>query len=564
MGSAPPFEFVFTAIPVDRRIENSDNVPKGFYGAAPGPRKGPRKQTAVGINCSDDSRACSALKPNDSGAEYRPLVRSVLQADATIYAISLALVAIAFVLRSLLAPTLGGQALHLFLLPPVFVAGILGGMGPGLLATAVSLIFHLYVTGEFSSLVHIDSPLFAAELWRAATFTGLGIAIAWFGELLRRTRREAASRELHLQSILDTVPEAMIVIDERGAMHSFSSAAERLFGYAAEEVLGQNIKMIMPSPYRENHDHYVERYLRTGEKRIIGAGRVVVGARKDGSIFPMELAVGEMKSDNARFFTGFIRDITERQEVEARLQELQSEIVHISRLTALGEMASALAHELNQPLSAIANYMKGSRRLLEGRTDDQSRMIREAMDKAAEQSLRAGEIIRRLRDFVARGETERRIQSLNKLLEEASALALVGTRDRGVRVTYLFDPTLDLVLVDKVQIQQVVLNLVRNAIEAMENSERRELTIATERDRDGMAAVRISDTGTGISPDIAPQLFQPFITSKPHGLGVGLSISRTIVESHGGLITVAPNPQGGTTFRFTVRAVSQEDLRDDR
>jgi two-component system sensor kinase FixL len=304
--------------------------------------------------------------------------------------------------------------------------------------------------------------------------------------------------------------------------------------------------------------------LRTGEKRIIGAGRVVVGARKDGSIFPMELAVGEMKSDNARFFTGFIRDITERQEVEARLQELQSEIVHISRLTALGEMASALAHELNQPLSAIANYMKGSRRLLEGLTDDQSRMIREAMDKAAEQSLRAGEIIRRLRDFVARGETERRIQSLNKLLEEASALALVGTRDRGVRVTYLFDPTLDLVLVDKVQIQQVVLNLVRNAIEAIENSERRELTIATERDRDGMAAVRISDTGTGISPDIAPQLFQPFITSKPHGLGVGLSISRTIVESHGGLITVAPNPQGGTTFRFTVRAVSQEDLRDDR
>jgi len=505
-----------------------------------------------------------ALKLNDSGAEHRPLVRFVLRADATIYAVSLALVAIAFVLRSLLAPTLDGQALYLFLLPPVLVAGVLGGMGPGLLTTAVSLIFHLYVTGEFSSLVDMDSPLFAAELWRAATFTGLGIAVAWFGELLRRTRREAASRELHLQSILDTVPEAMIVIDERGVMHSFSSAAERLFGYAADEVIGQNIRMMMPSPYRENHDHYVERYLRTGEKRIIGTGRVVVGARKDGSIFPMELAVGEMRSDNARFFTGFIRDITERQQVEARLQELQSEIVHISRLTALGEMASALAHELNQPLSAIANYMKGSRRLLQGRTDDQSQMIREAMDKAAEQSLRAGEIIRRLRDFVARGETERRIESLNKLLEEASALALVGTRDRGVRVTYLFDPTLDLVLVDKVQIQQVVLNIVRNAIESMENSERRELTIATERDRDGMVAVRISDTGSGISPDIAPQLFQPFITSKPHGLGVGLSISRTIVESHGGLITVAPNPQGGTTFRFTVRAVSQEDLRDDR
>jgi two-component system sensor kinase FixL len=505
-----------------------------------------------------------ALKAIDGSAINEPLVRSMLRADATIYVASLVLVAIAVVLRSLLAPTLGGQALYLFLLPPVLIAGVLGGMGPGLLATAVSLIFHLYVTGEFASLVHADSPFFAAELWRAAAFTGLGVAIAWIGELLRRTRRQAAAREVHLQSILDTVPEAMIVIDERGVMHSFSSAAERLFGYTADEVLGTNIKMMMPSPYRENHDSYLDRYLRTGEKRIIGTGRVVVGARKDGSVFPMELAVGEMKSDKTRFFTGFIRDLTERQEVEARLQELQSELVHISRLTALGEMASALAHELNQPLSAIANYMKGSRRLLQDRTDEQSLMIREAMDKAAEQSLRAGDIIRRLRDFVARGETERRIESVKKLLEEASALALVGTRDRGVRVTYRFDPTLDLVLVDKVQIQQVILNLVRNAIEAMEQSDRRELTIATERDPDGMAAVKITDTGTGISPDVASQLFQPFITTKAHGLGVGLSISRTIVESHGGRITVEPNPQGGTIFRFTVRAVSQEELRDDR
>jgi two-component system, LuxR family, sensor kinase FixL len=505
-----------------------------------------------------------ALKAIDGSAVNQPLVRSMLRADAAIYVASLVLVAIAVVLRSLLAPTLGGQALYLFLLPPVLIAGVLGGMGPGLLATAVSLIFHLYVTGEFASLVHADSPFFAAELWRAAAFTGLGVAIAWIGELLRRTRRQAAAREVHLQSILDTVPEAMIVIDERGVMHSFSSAAERLFGYAADEVLGTNIKMMMPSPYRENHDSYLDRYLRTGEKRIIGTGRVVVGARKDGSVFPMELAVGEMKSDKTRFFTGFIRDLTERQEVEARLQELQSELVHISRLTALGEMASALAHELNQPLSAIANYMKGSRRLLQDRTDEQSLMIREAMDKAAEQSLRAGDIIRRLRDFVARGETERRIESVRKLLEEASALALVGTRDRGVRVTYRFDPTLDLVLVDKVQIQQVILNLVRNAIEAMEQSDRRELTIATERDPDGMAAVKITDTGTGISPDVASQLFQPFITTKAHGLGVGLSISRTIVESHGGRITVEPNPQGGTIFRFTVRAVSQEELRDDR
>ena len=177
----------------------------------------------------------------------------------------------------------------------------------------------------------------------------------------------------------------------------------------------------MPTPYRENHDGYLERYLRTGERRIIGIGRLVVGERKDGSTFPMELAVGEMRSSNQRFFTGFIRDLTERQQTEARLQELQSELVHISRLTAMGEMASALAHELNQPLSAIANYMKGSRRMLEAGTDDRSALLRDAMDKAAEQALRAGQIIRRLRDFVARGESERRVESVKKLVEEASA-----------------------------------------------------------------------------------------------------------------------------------------------
>jgi two-component system sensor kinase FixL len=379
---------------------------------------------------------------------------------------------------------------------------------------------------------------------------------------LKLVEQDLASREAHLTSILETIPDAMIVINERGIVQSFSVAAERMFGYSPDEIIGKNVSLLMPSPYREHHDSYIHRYLRTGDRQIIGIGRVVVGERKDGSTFPIELAVGEMRSADKRYFTGFIRDLTERQRTEARLQELQAELVHISRLTAMGEMASALAHEINQPLSAIANYLKGARRLMEGRGDDESKMVCGAMDKAAEQSLRAGQIIRRLREFVARGENERRVESISKLIEEANALALVGAKEHGVRVLLQVDRTHDLILADKLQIQQVLLNLLRNAIEAVVPCKRRELAISTRPTDDSMVEVSVADTGPGIAPDIAAQLFQPFITTKPQGMGVGLSISRTIIEAHGGRLWTEPNPSGGAVFKFTLRAATQEDVGD--
>jgi two-component system sensor kinase FixL len=477
------------------------------------------------------------------------------------YTMPAAALALALAGRLLLTPLVRDETLYLFMIPAVMIAAGIGGLGPGLLTTALGLVFGVLV-------LPIHPQLTSGDVVDSIAFALVGGGMAWIGELLRQNRGRAAastqdalSREAHLQSILDTVPDAMVVIDEHGVMQSFSSAASRLFGYASDDVLGKNVRMLMPSPYRESHDGYLERYLRTGERRIIGIGRVVVGERKDGSTFPMELSVGEMSSGNRRFFTGFIRDLTERQRTEGRLQELQTELVHISRLTAMGEMASALAHELNQPLSAIANYMKGSRRLLEGRSDDESNVIRGAIEKAAEQSLRAGQIIRRLRDFVARGESERRIESVKKLIEEASALALVGAKEHGVRVRFQIDPAHDLMLVDKVQIQQVLLNLIRNAIEAMEQSQRRELVIASAPQGEWIE-VSVTDTGPGIAPEIAEHLFQPFITTKRYGMGVGLSISRSIVENHGGQIIVEPNPGGGTVFRFTMPGVTSEDLRD--
>ena len=366
--------------------------------------------------------------------------------------------------------------------------------------------------------------------------------------------------EARLRSILQTVPDAMIVIDEFGRIESLSATAERLFGYPMAEAIGRNISMLMPSPYREQHDAYLKRYLGTGEKHIIGIGRVVSGQRKDGTTFPMHLTVGELRSADRHYFTGFIRDLTDQQITESRLKELQSEVTHMSRFTALGEMASTLAHEINQPLTAISNYLRGCQRLLQRVDSDSSAMLRDAIGKAADQALRAGQIIRRLREFVARGESDRRIESLPKLIEDASTLALIGAKENGVDVSFRLDPAVDLVLADRIQIQQVLVNLIRNAIEVMaETPGRRRLEIAAVADRESLVRVSVSDTGLGIAPEIAKQLFQPFVTTKRKGMGLGLSICRTIIEAHGGKIWVEPNPGGGTIFYFTLRSAKEDE-----
>jgi two-component system sensor kinase FixL len=460
--------------------------------------------------------------------------------------------------RIALEPLLENRSVFLFFVPALLIGAGLGGARAGLAATllgaaAGGLLLLRYHAPMLSA---VDAPLFVA----------LGVAISIGGEKLQAARRSAADTTLHLlerdaylQSLLNAVPDAMVVIEEHGMVQSFSPAAEKLFGWHANEIVGRNVSILMPSPDREAHDSYMERYHATGERRIIGMGRVVVAQRKDGTTFPMELAVGEMSAGGHKYYTGFIRDITVQREAESRVQRLQAELVHISRLSAMGEMAATLAHELNQPLSAISNYLNGGRRLLEKEKPD-SRAV-EAMDKAAEQALRAGQIIRRLRDFVARGESERRVENLPILIDEASELALVGARERGVRVKLRRTPGVVEVMADKVQVQQVVLNLIRNALEAMEESERRELTVSIEAEGADMARVSVVDTGPGISPEIADQLFQPFVSTKgAQGMGVGLSICRTIIESHGGRIWTEPSATGGAAFHFTLRRAEAEEL----
>ncbi len=411
-----------------------------------------------------------------------------------------------------------------------------------------------------------DGTVFPLELSVGEAGSGDGkVFIGILRDITQRTQHETdlLERKARLTSILETVPDAIIVIDDQGFIESFSPAAERLFGYSSTDVVGRNVSVLMPAPYRAAHDGYMNHYLTTGEKRIIGIGRVVVGQRADGATFPMDLAVGEVNLGGRRLFTGFVRDLTEHQHAEKRLQDLQSELLHVSRFSAMGQMSSTLAHELNQPLTAITNYVKACRRMMDAAETKPSPKVLETMDKAVAQAVRAGQIIRRMRDFIEKGQTDRTAEAINKVVEEASALALVGAKQENIRVNFQLSPEAPTVWIDKIQIQQVVLNLVRNAMEALIQSPVRDLTIGTAASSDDMVEVTVSDTGPGLAPVVAANLFQPFITTKQKGMGLGLSISRSIIDAHGGRLWATPNPDGGVTFHFTVETARPENHDDD-
>lgn len=472
------------------------------------------------------------------------------------YALASIMIVAAFLLRLGINEILPNSVVGLLFAPAILVGAIMGGFVPGALATGLSLPL------VFFFAVNRDEPV--SILVNLVLFAVIGTSIAWLGGSLRRSRAEAEdlartlhNREAHLQSILDTVPDATVVIETDGTMVSFNTAAVRQFGYRPDEAVGQNVSMLMPGPYHEQHDGYLARYLSTGEKRIIGVDRVVVGRRKDASTFPMKLAVGEMQSGGKTYFTGFIRDLTEREESQARLNEAQSELARLARLNELGEMASTLAHELNQPLSTIANYVQGCIKLLDKIDTEPAGRMRGALSETAKQALRAGDIIRHLREFVTRGDTERLPEDIKNLVEEAGALALVGSKERGIRTIFDFGENIGMVIADRIQIQQVLINLMRNAMEAMRDSVVKELTVSIQNSGKDMLAVVVSDTGPGISDEIATQLFQPFVTTKPAGMGIGLSISKRIIESHGGSIEVRRNSRGGATFEFTLPTIRE-------
>jgi PAS domain S-box-containing protein len=378
-------------------------------------------------------------------------------------------------------------------------------------------------------------------------------------------------------AIVESSNDAIISTNLDGTIATWNRAAEAIFGYRPEEVIGRPV-FLLAAPGREDEMPGILDQIKRGQ-RI--QHYETVRHHKSGRQVAISLSVSPIRAHNGQIIgaSKIARDITERKEAEAELRrlnetleqrvavrtaeleeltrKLQSELFHATRLNAAGQMAGALAHELNQPLAAAINFVRAAQRQLATGSRDEIETVPEVMDEAAEEVLRAGQIIRRLRDFVRRGETERRIESVVTMVEEASTLALTAAAVSGVQVRFSFDPSAMRVLADRIQIQQVLVNLMRNAIEAMAESTRRELVVTAALLDAETVEIGVGDSGPGIAEEVAATLFEPFASTKPRGMGLGLSISRSIVESHGGCLRSEPNPGGGMIFRFTLAAVPQ-------
>ncbi len=365
---------------------------------------------------------------------------------------------------------------------------------------------------------------------------------------------EQTLSEARLGAVLDTAVFPIIVMDEQARILIYNKACERTFGYTAEEAIGRNVKMIMPSDEAERHDGYLENYYTTGERKIIGIGRRVRGQNRDGEVIPVELAVGEAMTPDGRQFIGIMRDLRAEVAAEERANVLQSEIIRFARINAMDEMGAALAHELNQPLTAVMLYLQAVNRAAKRRVGEGAipPEITEIIGKAVAEADRAGKIIQRMRRFVEKRETERQAVSLPDLVDETIEFAIVGARGHDVEIVRRHANDLAPVEIDPVQIQQVLVNLLRNALEAVRNRDVKRIEVETSKEG-ATARVSVTDSGGGVPGDVVPDLFRAFSSRTKGGVGLGLAISRTIAQSHGGDLTVDPGGDGrGACFTLSL------------
>ena len=370
-----------------------------------------------------------------------------------------------------------------------------------------------------------------------------------------RTQHDNHGEAGAVRAIMDSAVDAIVTVDERGVMRSFNRAAERLFGYSRQEAVGQPISLLMPEPHRSRHQQYIERYLATGEARIIGIGREVEAARKDGATVPVYLAVGEFQVAGERRFTGVLHDISADLEV----RKLRDRLAQAAGASALVETTATLAHELNQPLAALATYAQAARSHV---AEEDSAKLAATLDKIVEQSRRAAAVVERVHALVKglAGGTERSQRAdIHALLAGVAAMARTDARRQGVRVVFEQPANLPATRCDPVQIQQVVLNLARNAIDAAAapHGSRPAIVRLYAESANGGVRVCVADSGRGVAASEREAVFEPFHTNKPHGMGLGLAICRTIVANHGGRLAFHNNtPRPGATFHFTLPAVA--------
>jgi two-component system sensor kinase FixL len=357
------------------------------------------------------------------------------------------------------------------------------------------------------------------------------------------------------QALLDAAVDAIIVIDERGLVLTFNRAAERMFGHTAADVVGNNVSMLMGEPHRPRHDGYVGRYVATGEAHIIGMGREVEARRASGEVFPVSLAVGEAADGGGRRFVGIVRDLSPQRAAEQRARALELRLAHMGRFNLMGEMAAGIAHEINQPLSAIATYAQAAKRVLQ-RAQPEVAMLTDICAKIDDQARRAGQVIGNLRKFVRKQEIETQSLDVNRVIADVLSLIEADAHSEGIPLHVRSGDALPRVRADAVQLQQVLLNLTRNSVDAMRGglAKERGIIIATERGEHDAVRITVTDHGHGVSPQLGEHIFHPFVTTKSDGLGVGLAISRTIVQSCDGNLSYSDNPRGGSIFTIELPA----------
>ncbi|HXV28742.1 MAG TPA: PAS domain S-box protein, partial [Sinorhizobium sp.] len=417
--------------------------------------------------------------------------------------------------------------------------------------------------GELEQRHNDGSAVFVASRWiyLAPEKGGRGAIVQTDSDItsLRRTQADLAAREAHLRSILDTVPEAMVVIDEKGTINSFSAAAERLFGYSESSVRGRNVNILMPQPDREAHDGYIERYLRTGERRIIGIGRVVTGRRKDGTTFPMELSVGEAISDGKRIFTGFIRDLTSRQRIEEELRQAQ-------KMEAVGQLTGGLAHDFNNLLTVIT----GNLEMIEARLEDEK--LRALLGEAQAAADSGAKLTAQLLAFGRRQPLNPELADVGELVANFSNL-LTRTLGETIELCTMVTGAGNLALIDVSQLQNTLLNLALNARDAMPGGGRLTVEISTTvLDRDyalmypevrmgRYVLITVTDTGTGMTEEVKRHAFEPFFTTKGTGSGTGLGLSMVygFVKQSRGHVQLYSEPERGTSVRIFLPAAYAEE-----